>query len=217
MGDNVIQGLGEFADPAIATQALTKPDEAAAPSTKLLHARLGTNGEPVTKLKAFEAWLRDGMTGRVDFALLKFCYVDVLTDTAADQLLATYAETMARIRAEHPRLRLAHCTIPLRAVPQGAYAALRRALGHRHIEYVRNAARERFNDQLRHAMKTEKVFDIARIEAGLEAHSPPPARGNLALLRKYTSDGGHLNELGRRIVASRFAAFLDGLNQADGR
>jgi hypothetical protein len=184
----------------------------------LLHAPLGRNGDPASKLAAFAEWLDAGVGDQVDHAMLKFCYVDLTAVDQADSLAQAYDDCMARIRASHPRLRLVHCTIPLRTLPRGAYATVRRMLGHRHASIEGNRARERFNTHLRLLPAGELLFDLARHESThangrICAHRSGPAQVP-GLVPDYTADGGHLNERGRQIVAGAFLNMFDALEAA---
>jgi len=196
-------------------EALEAPVAASNHRRVLWHAALGRNGDPVSKLSAFAEWLDAGIGGAVDHAMIKFCYVDLADPARADSLARTYGEFMARIRARHPRLRLVHCTIPLRTLPHGPYALLRRAMGHRHAELERNRAREMFNAALRRQAQDEPLFDLARHESTRpdgRACAQPSAAGVVpGLTPDYSSDGGHLNERGRKILAGAFLDMFDTL------
>jgi hypothetical protein len=181
---------------------------------QLVHSRAGTNGDGSSKLVAFAASLTT-LGRRCDYALLKFCYVDIVDMDQAKTLHKRYREMMARIRDTHAGLRLAHCTVPLRRLPAGPYALLRRLLGNRHPEFARNRAREWFNEQLRAEHGREPLFDLAAIESTLangkrctqflDRYRTP------GLIPEYSSDGGHLNNAGRSIAATAFLDFYNSL------
>jgi hypothetical protein len=217
VGADLIAGIESLASrrrvPAI--EGLTAPRVNGSGRPALLHAALGRNGDPDSKLAAFAEWLEAGIGREVDHAMVKFCYVDLTSPDQAENLARAYDEYMARIRAAHPAVRLVHCTIPLRTLPQGIYATARRLLGHRHAEVERNRARELFNAHLRRQHAGEPLFDLARIESTRpDGKTCDQRRGAVrvpGLVPDYTSDGGHLNNQGRQIVASAFLDMFDAL------
>lgn len=214
VGADIVRGLGEL--PAIETAAALRicdkghiEEQQAALQTGwlLVHGAIGRNRDPLSKLDEFERLLRGELTQRVDVALCKFCYVDVTAATAVDQLFAVYHSRMQELAAAVAPIRIAHVTIPLRAVAAGWRARLGRALGCRDRELEDNRAREDFNRRLRQAFPAA-LFDLAAIESG----QPEPlaaADGIRSLRVDYTNDGGHLNALGRRIAARSFLQFLE--------
>jgi hypothetical protein len=111
---------------------------------------------------------------------------------------------------------IGHITVPLRARPSGLRAALRRSFGRNDVELARNAARHGFNEHVRRRYRDGgTLFDLAAIEATSTRGNEPRSRireeETPALLDEYTSDGGHLNERGRMVVARAFMRFVDGV------
>jgi lysophospholipase L1-like esterase len=77
-------------------------------------------------------------------------------------------------------------------------------LGRRSPRIADNARRELFNDRLRAEYGgREPVFDLAAIESG--------GVGPRSLRADYTEDGGHLNALGRRDVATALLALFSSI------
>ena len=75
-----------------------------------------------------------------------------------------------------------------------------------------NVRRNRFNDLLRAEYAGEPLFDVARAEStradGRRAGFTHDGTFVDAMRRELTSDGGHLNDEGRRVVAQEFARSL---------
>lgn len=185
-------------------------------SLVLVHGRLGTNGDPGSKLVAFQQSLNSPELASVDVAILKFCYVDLTTMAAAKSLVSAYGPFMDALAERHSRLRIAHCTIPLRRLPNGPYASLRRSLGHRHPQHDANLAREWFNDRIRSDhLGRGNLFDLALLEStrrdGRRCLHEVGGDRIPSLAPEWTSDGGHLNESGRKMVANAFLKFLSAL------
>lgn len=209
VGADLVQGLHEIADepvPQITEEFRGEP----AADWLLAHRRVGRNEAPKTKLAEFESLLASGALRHFDTVMLKFCYVDVRTEEQANDLFQAYDEFVERARHNHPSVRIAHCTIPLRRLPSGPYAFLRRMLGHRHPEIDANRAREQFNHRMRAQYRNEPIFDLARLEATQPHLSGTPVRQSQvpSLLAQYTDDGGHLNARGRSVMGKAFLQFM---------
>lgn len=192
-------------------------------SLNIIHQRIGANREPLTKIAGFRAVLDAKDRPEIDAALLKFCYVDITTQAEAEALWRQYETAIEELSAVHPRLHLIHCTVPLRALPMGPYAWLRRALsqrlGHRHPAIAANRARDWFNRQLRQRFGGgHRLFDLAALESRrangkpcelIDAGTRVPS-----LAREWTYDGGHLNDRGRTMAAAAFLEFLQTLQDS---
>lgn len=217
VGADLVQGVRELAGRhpfgawRVTSRAAYRPTMTG--THVLIHERLGENRKPSSKLDDFHALFASGMLTGVDVALLKFCYVDVSTHHEAEVLRGQYEACIERLAQQHDRVRFAHMTIPLRQVPGGPYALLRRALGRRHREHEGNRAREGFNDWLRARHSgTGALFDLALLESTRRngrRHLQREA-GHLVpcLAPEWTYDGGHLNESGRSMAAGAFLQFL---------
>jgi hypothetical protein len=175
------------------------------------HAFIGGNGDPQGKLRDFARLLDAGAGNAVDMAIFKFCYLDLPADADVEALFQVYRQQMAQIHANYPQLRLIHCTVPLTRRQTGPKAWLKRLLGRPVTGVEDNLARARFNDLLRRTYGDD-VFDLATVESTWpdgrrEIVSGGDAAG-YALVPDYTDNDGHLNRIGRRIVAENFLAFL---------
>lgn len=90
---------------------------------------------------------------------------------------------------------------------------IKKLLGISPINYLDNTTRNKVNDMLREAyLNKEPIFDLAKYEAtlpdGTRAFFKEGNNKIYVLNSRYTDDGGHLNEFGRRIVAEQFLIFL---------
>jgi hypothetical protein len=192
-------------------------------SLLIIHERIGVNREPLTKIAGFRAVLDAKHRPEVDVAVLKFCYIDIATQADAGTLWRHYETAIEELSTAHPEVRLVHCTVPLRSLPEGPYAWLRRAvsqrLGHRHPAIAANRARDWFNRQLReHFGGDHQLFDLAALESRrangkpcelIDAGTRVPS-----LAREWTYDGGHLNDRGRTMAAAAFLEFLQTLQDS---
>jgi lysophospholipase L1-like esterase len=110
-------------------------------------------------------------------------------------------------------------TMPLTeaTAPNPVKSLVKRLIGRPEAhELGRNVKRNRFNDLLRHEYSgKEPLFDLA----GIESTRPDSSRSYFTreglriytLASEYSSDGGHLNALGRRVAAAQLLSFLAGL------
>jgi hypothetical protein len=179
----------------------------------IAHAKVGQNTDPSSKVRGFAEYLRGGLGGRVDVAMLKFCYIDIDATTDVNRLFSEYKSTMTALQQEFPNTRLVHVTAPLRMVQTGPKAVVKRILGRAPGGYRENSRRNAYNDLLRAEYAGRApVFDIAAIEATLgdggNTTYSYEGRQLLALNPAYTFDNGHLNERGRQVVAQEFLQVL---------
>jgi hypothetical protein len=169
----------------------------------IIHAEIGTNGDPMGKLANFDTAMRGGLADEVDVAMVKFCFTDVTADTDVDALFAAYRRTMDGLERDHPDTRFVHATVPLTTAPSGIKQHLKVAL-----RGDDNAARERFNDLVREAYADDNLFDIAAVEStaadGTTMDTLAPGWAD--------ADREHLNAAGSAVLAARF---LDLLTRSD--
>jgi hypothetical protein len=228
VGQDLMTGVAELATSAAETTKVIHlpdhvPSEPADPAKTLtlVHERVGRNREPSSKLAQFAELLRAWPGTQPDVALLKFCYVDVERPADAERLWDDYQASLTKLQHRYPQMRFVHCTVPLRTLPFGLYARVRRMLGHRHPQVAANRAREWFNDRMRERYGCDRLlFDLARTEA-LRAdgelctvrESGEPVR---SLAPEWTYDGGHLNARGRTMAAAAFLQFFQTLDPSVG-
>lgn len=217
VGFDILDGLRDLAREAgVPLRILeTAPGDAAA-GPAFLHARLGENTRPQTKLAAFEAAMEAPWADRPTVALVKFCYVDIDADTDVEALFARYASTYERLVARHPGVSWVHVTVPLTVTQAGIKGYLKSLLGRAVPGERENMNRHAFNELLR-ARYGGKVplFDLAAAEAtredGTASGFERDGRTYPSLDAAYTDDGEHLNERGRRHVARALVATLAAL------
>ena len=213
VGANILEGLRHLLEDAGATWPIMDLGAAKSqPGPGVIDTRPGNNGSPKTKIDGFEEAL-DGLRGSPpQIALMKFCYVDFARDTDIRDLFDYYKRAIARIKARHPAVIIAHATVPLRIREQGVKTRLKRLLGLRPDSDLINAKREQYNRLLRTEFANEPIFDIARAEStdlnGTRETYPIDGQPTPALVAEYSSDGGHLNPLGMRVLASAYVRFL---------
>jgi lysophospholipase L1-like esterase len=217
VGYNIVEGVTDLLKDQ--QKALQVTETTAAGDLKpgvLAHATVGKNGDPSSKIRGFADYMDAGLASHTDIALFKFCYIDVDASTDVDQVFTQYKQTMTTLRERYPSTRFVHVTMPLRMVQTGPKALIKRVMGKPAGGYLENVRRNRYNEMIRREYSgREPLFDLARVEATAGETQQTTFRYEgaeyFALNPSYTSDNGHLNEAGRRLVA---AAFLDTLAEA---
>jgi len=214
VGGNIVAGLeavlAEHPEIPLRIVEAATLDPASGPG--LYHARIGRNGAPASKTRAFSA-IVDG--GDPAVGVLKYCYLDVTGDTDPAALFAEYRKAMDELRARHPDLVIVHVTIPLTA-NDGRREWLKARLRGRATARDLNVLRNHYNALLRQAyVGKAPVFDLARVESTTSDGRRTSFERNgvpvYYLAPEYTDDGGHLNAIGRRVAAEELLAVLAGL------
>lgn len=215
VGYNIVEGasqlLGEARGGGYDIVETRNPADAARPG--LYHCTVGTNGAPLEKMADFEAIMRGGFARSADIALMKLCYVDIDGTTDIETVFAAYEGAMLRLAADYPDVVFAWTTVPLTTVESGPKAAVKRILGRPIRGEAENLARERYNRLVReHVPVNAPLLDLALFESTTPGGDRVAFHADdmtyYALYGSYTSDGGHLDGEGRRLVAGRFLAAL---------
>jgi len=211
VGRGILRGLEEHYPSVVRW----KEDQALPVSGLTIHnAFLGSNGRPFDKLKDFRNRIL-GWTGDAapDYAGMKFCYLDITSDTDTDALFAAYTAVVDEVETTHPDLTVIHFTVPLTTNDPALRAAVKRMLGREPWGREHNRRREEYNDRMREAYaEGGRLYDVAALEASRGSDRNP------SLDRRLTDDGGHLNAEGRRYLASEFLDFFRGVaaSETDG-
>jgi hypothetical protein len=211
VGNDILDGARTLAADAGVPLNVVESREAPSDANGIFHFKVGTNGVPLGKIEEFRNTLSQAQLADVDVALVKLCYIDFNRSTDAAQLATAYVQAIDELQQRHPRTLFAAMTAPLTTIQTGPKAWVKRLLGKTPAGYVENAKREQFNAVLRQRFDESHLFDVARIEArgGQEAaRFEYEGRQLDALDPGLSSDGGHLNDAGKRVVGSAFVKFL---------
>jgi hypothetical protein len=204
VGADVVGGLAALAeDQVVPLKIVETRDLAAVDGPCFVHARIGRNRDPASKLEDFAALLDDaaGSALYLDLAMAKLCYVDVTRETDTGELARLHDDTLDALAGRHPRLRLVPVTVPLTTGFFGLRGRAARLLGRADPAAPDNRARARYNDHLRaRYADSGRLFDLAAVESASSA-GRPGGDDTPALSPALTSDGGHLNRRGRKLAA----------------
>jgi hypothetical protein len=209
VGGNILDGLASLAREGGIALRIDAPDQVAdAPG--ITQGIAGRNGHPDSKIQYFADAMRRLEARLPQVALMKFCYVDFTPSTDSDTLFHSYERAMTSLQQTYQAVTFVHVTVPLTTRPSSFQDTLKRLMGRPVRKDEANACRAVFNNRVRDAFQGQPVFDLARLESTrpdgtLESFSSRDGIAAAALFPGYTSDGGHLNELGRRLAAAEFA------------
>ena len=211
VGGNIIEGMGELADACgtSTTNVIELSPEGGVNGPGFFSFYVGENGDPVGKIRDFES----RSFKRVDVGLMKLCYVDFEPGTDVSAVFREYKDTIERLQAKYPETYFVHVTVPVLARERGIKAWAKNVLGRALWGDVENLQRQRYNEMLRAEYGSQDMlFDLALLEAtdprGRVLEHSLHGERFLAMYPAYTTDGGHLNEAGRRRVARAFVEFL---------
>jgi hypothetical protein len=180
------------------------------------HAQVGRNTDPASKIKAFENIMDTGIGNKVDIAFFKFCYVDVMRDSNPQKIFTNYRNALEDLRARYPKTKFLHVTVPVRSTPKGAKRNLKESIKlliGRPGVLEDNMKRQHYNTLLNNACsKTDPLFDVALAESispsGSRCYAVKDKAKIYFMDSQYTSDGGHLNEEGRKRIAEQLLIIL---------
>ena len=214
VGANILTGIDDLlADSTLKRIRIVGADARLAGSPSYFaHAAIGKNGSPITKCDAFADAVRLLAADSLQLALMKFCYADFGPETNVEELFRYYTKTIDRLHSEFPRIRFVHVTAPLlRESPLWRRIAYG-LLGREDQARLSNIRINRFNELLTASHGGDALFDLAAREStfgdGTRRLMAGSDSSRYTLIEEYTSDGGHLNEFGRKLVAKEFLETL---------
>jgi len=224
VGNNILDGIRDLRDSHGFLNLHINESKTAGQvnSAMLVHAPVGRNREPLSKIAEFREIMENGLGEKVDIAFLKFCYVDITRDTDPNTVLDAYCNAIEALKTRFPDVRFMYITVPLCAPPRTAKGILKmnvkRVFG-RSTVLDDNLVRARYNALLRERFSgKEPLFDLAGYEAlgpdGLRHFGLWKGQQIPILVELYTNDGGHLNEMGRQHIAEQLLIELLELSEA---
>ncbi|MCP5113765.1 MAG: hypothetical protein GY953_23265 [bacterium] len=207
VGANMLDGVRQIAaEEGIDAIHLVELDREPAPSGAFFaHSGVGKNQNPRSKIDEFAERINGGLPAEPDIAFMKLCYVDFSPDTDASDLFSHYRLTMSRLSEEHPHIRFLHTTAPLVTRTLSIKDRIKLLLDRPLWEDDINAKRHGFNRLVRETYDRDLIIDVARQEStrpdGTRQQYTRDGETYYSLVAAYTTDGGHLNDIGKRKVA----------------
>ena len=214
VGGNILDGASAVAASAGVPLNVVETRLSPSPGSGIYHFQVGTNGDPLGKIKDYEVSLAQIPVASFDVAMVKLCYIDFNRGTDAAQIATAYVQTLENLQSRNPQTRFVAVTTPLTTIQTGPKSWVKRLLGKTPAGYIENAKREEFNAVLRQKFGTGRLFDVAKLES--QGGAGPvgfdyEGRHFEALDPALSSDGGHLNDKGKRVLGSAFMKFLASL------
>jgi hypothetical protein len=215
VGFDIIKGIESVlqASSGARLKVVNTRDPADIKGAVLAHMQAGRNYDPLSKITDFVATLDSGIGKCVDVAFLKFCYVDITKDTKIETLLDTYRKEFEILKSNYPKTVFLHFTVPLKSQDVGLRTKLFHLVGTKTSTFLDNQKRNLFNELLvKEFSGIDPIFDLA----GIESTHPSGRRETISMNGQtvysmypgYTYDGGHLNQLGKLVVANQLLVTL---------
>jgi len=216
VGKNIIDGLELLMqETGTAFFNIREIVQAAPEEPAFLHAYVGENRIPETKIAAFQEYCLQNDSLHFDVAALKFCFVDVDKSTDVVALFENYQKMVTNLQNQQPEIKIVHFTVPIMARSRGFKHTVKKMLGRRVHEDADNVKREEYNDLIRNTYRPDRIFDIAYFESiGKDGNRYRYTHRNqnfYTLQEEWTDDGGHLNTEGSVYIAEQLILFLSGL------
>ena len=198
VGGNILDGLREI-------------EKHTGVSSNVADSLIGQNGDPVGKCEDFSRKL-SALPALPDVALMKFCYIDFDRNTDPEKLFASYTATLDALQTKYPGVTFVPVTAPLTTISPAWKRTLKKLMGSVDAASAANARRAEFNGLITKHYSDRPVFDVARVEStnpdGSRSQFDWNAQTAYSLVDAYSSDGGHLNELGRKVAAEELVHTL---------
>jgi len=215
VGFNLLEGVQRLSADAGRELTIVALDQAGAGARAAgpgwWHTTGGHNGDPRSKIDFFVATMKKP-DFKPDLAFMKFCYVDFNPQTDVAAVFDYYQRALTALERERPDVRFAHVTVPLMEKPSDFKSRLQRVLGRDVWGDTANIKRAEFNERLARAFSSDPIFDLARGEStrpdGTRESFEKHGKVYYSLETSYTSDGGHLNDVGQRVLGAEMVRFV---------
>ncbi|MEI9475104.1 MAG: SGNH/GDSL hydrolase family protein [Deltaproteobacteria bacterium] len=222
VGYNIIEGITDIIkkNPQVKLNIVQTDDPTKFGTPLFAHSPVGANGDPKSKVDEFVKFMDRGLGNQVALAFMKFCYVDFTASTDVEKVFQDYRKTFSALKEKYPKITFIHVTAPLTAplsLKDRLKQIIKKIIGRPTASIEDNIKRSQFNNKMRKEYEgKEPLFDLARIEStyrdGTQALFEKDGKTYPHLVGAYTRDGGHLNEMGRKVVAEQLLVFLANLS-----
>lgn len=219
VGNNIIDGIRAVIDehPEIKLNISETRDLSSVEGGIFAHSKIGKNEAPDSKTDDFVKIMDSGVGNKVHVAFYKYCYIDVNGSTDIKRLFSYYKDQADSLQLKYPDTIFVHLTIPLTTIQTGPKALIKKMLGKPIGGIDANIKRNAFNQLVVSTYKGKApVFDLAKAEAtqqdGTLTTFVKDGKEYLSLYEGYSSDGGHLNKQGQKIIAEQLLIFLSKIN-----
>ncbi len=214
VGFNIISGIEQWEqETGVQLDRVETRDFAENVNAPFVHFRVGKNGDPNSKIDDFVSQVESIPGDSTSVAFFKFCYVDITGSSDVDVVFDYYKEKMLYLKDNFSNCNIILVTVPMTGVQKGIKATAKKILSRQPSGVLENIKRNEFNERLINEFSgVFPVFDLAGVETTLPDGSTQTYKykgGEYPCMPDfYTSDLGHLNDFGARIVAYNMIAFL---------
>ena len=182
------------------------------PQNYFADSYVGENTNPNSKCDSFEQKIEHIFSGKLDVALMKFCYVDINAKSNVESVFGKYRSTIDLLKSKYPQIIFVHVTMPLVSKAGGLKHSIKSLLGYSSNDEIENIKRNIFNSMLTQYYANELIFDLAASEStypdGKRESFSSNGQTYYTLIKDYTDDGGHLNKTGRKLAATKLIEIL---------
>jgi hypothetical protein len=220
VGDNIISGINELMKShnqiKLNIVKTDNPNDFTQPI--FAHSYVGENDDPDSKITAFRYNMRKGIGDKTHIAFLKFCFWDIRSQTDIKHVFDNYKTTLSELKSQYPKVRFVHFTVPLMSYQNSLKDRIKRILNQTIETDLDNIKRNELNEMLLNEyLDREPIFDIAAVEStspgGTRTSFTQNGKKYYVLADDYSRDGGHLNDLGKKVVAEQLLIFLARLSE----
>jgi len=220
VGDNIISGINELMKShnqiKLNIVKTDNPNDFTQPI--FAHSYVGENDDPDSKITAFHDNMRKGIGDKAEIAFFKFCFWDIRSQTDIKRVFDNYKTTLSELKSQYPKVRFVHFTVPLMSYQNSLKDRIKRMLNQTVETDLDNIKRNELNDLLINEYRDkEPLFDIAAAEStspgGIRISFTQNGKKYYVLADDYSRDGGHLNDLGKKVVAEQLLIFLARLSE----
>ena len=214
VGVDIMKGIRDLAGATggILPAFVPGDTEALPPGGWFADSRIGRNNYPLEKCAAFRDAVSRLGPKSLDIALMKFCYADIGPGTNPADVFDAYARAVGDLRHAFPGITFVHATVPYTVRTPWWKTQAKSLFGRNDRSRGANLQRTRYNALLAERFGGEMLFDIARVEStypdGRRESYTYEGETAFSLVGAYTTDGGHLNDTGRRLAARELLRVL---------
>lgn len=218
VGDDVLRGIGLIHEQeGLPAPQVTEATTVAGPG--ITHMHVGTNGDPLGKIKEFDSVVRAGVGDQADVVVFKLCYVDLWASSDLDEVFTAYRDTLRSLQEAYPSTVFIATTEPV-TTRRSWKGWVKKAIGRDDgLANENNVARERYNQMIRAEFSEPgELWDVAAMQSttpsGERVAASEDGQTFYSLYDGYARDPGHLNEEGSIVAAHSFLATVAAANRS---
>jgi hypothetical protein len=172
-----------------------------------LHSNIGQNGNPQIKFDEFSKIVNNLAGTNLNIAMMKLCFVDITKNTNIKDVFNSYDKMIDSLKHRYPKIKFIHFTVPLKSKPSLINYIKDKIKGNNNYDPQDNLARNRYNELVFSKYSKNEIFDLAGAEStypnGKRESEIVDGQPCYVLIKDYTTDGGHLNDLGSQIISEK--------------